>query len=184
MGVLEIETLERYFEEIKEDILSKFSEVVLEIAREPGIITAICRREGSVDFIKWLKEEKGFLLLIDLCGVDYLGYKHKTFEERFEVVYHLFSLEKRILFRIKVRVPEDDPWQDSIVSLWKEAEWFERECFDMFGIEFKGHPSLKRLLMPENWKGYPLRKDYPLFIEGDDEWEDYKELLRKVKKVS
>jgi len=141
----------------------------------------ICRREGFLDLLTWLKNEKGFIHLIDLCGVDYLGYKSKNFEERFEVVYHVYNLEEKKLLRLKVRVPEEDLWQYSITSLWKEANWFERECFDMFGIVFKGHPDLRRVLMPEDWEGYPLRKDYPLFPE-EEEWEPYKNLVEKHKR--
>ncbi|WP_033396839.1 NADH-quinone oxidoreductase subunit C [Thermodesulfobacterium thermophilum] len=164
-----------------EELKTKFPEVVKEGFQEVDGEVVVCNREGFLDLIAWLKQEKGFIHLIDLCGVDYLGYKPKTFEERFEVVYHVFNLDERKLLRLKVRVPEEDPWQYSITSLWKEANWFERECFDMFGIVFKGHPDLRRVLMPEDWKGYPLRKDYPLFSEEED-WEPYKVLVEKYKR--
>lgn len=173
--------LEETSQQVIQQISSKFLGTILEIKKEPGLVSVVCKREDFLKFIRWLKEEAGFIHLIDLCGVDYLGYKHKTFEERFEVVYHLFNFEKKLIFRIKVRIPEEDPWQFSIVDLWKEADWFERECFDMFGIKFKGHPNLKRILMPENWEGYPLRKDYPLFLEEENEWEDFRNLLKKVR---
>ena len=81
---------------------------------------------------------------------------------RFEVVYHFFSLEWRHRIRLKVPVEESDPEIDSLTSLWQTANWFEREVWDMFGIRFKGHPSLKRILMYEGFDGYPLRKDYPV----------------------
>ena len=85
-------------------------------------------------------------------------------EPRFEVVYHLFSIPKKERVRLKVRLNGDAPALESITSVWPGANYFEREVFDLFGIRFNGHPYLRRLLMPENWEGHPLRKDYP--VEG------------------
>jgi NADH-quinone oxidoreductase subunit C len=81
---------------------------------------------------------------------------------RFEVVYHFFSRENNWRVRIKVPLEEPDPEVDSLTSLWKNANWFEREAFDMFGIRFKGHPDLRRILMYPEFEGHPLRKDYPI----------------------
>jgi NADH-quinone oxidoreductase subunit C len=78
------------------------------------------------------------------------------------VVYQLYSIEKRLQLRLRVEVPEDDPEVDSIVDLFPCANFLEREVYDLLGIRFKGHPNLKRILLPENWVGHPLRKDYPL----------------------
>ncbi len=140
----------------------------------------IVPREKFLEIAKILKE-KGFIHLIDLCGVDYLDYKKKK-EHRFEVVYHLFHMERKILLRVKVPLPEEEePWQYSVINIWKSADWFERECFDMFGIRFIGHPCLKRVYMPDDWKGYPLRKDYPLMPE-EETWEPYKKLCEGGKK--
>jgi NADH-quinone oxidoreductase subunit C len=135
-------------------------------------------RELSLSLLKRLKE-LGFCYLVDLCGVDYLNYKPEKRPFRFEVVYHLYSFEHKVLVRVRVGIPEDDAWQYSVSHLWSSANWFERECFDMFGIKFVGHPELKRVFMPEDWQGHPLRKDYPLFIEGEHEWETYKELVER-----
>jgi NADH-quinone oxidoreductase subunit C len=85
-------------------------------------------------------------------------------EPRFEVVYHLLSMPKKERVRLKVRLSGDAPALDSITSVWPGANYFEREVFDLFGVRFNGHPYLRRLLMPEDWEGYPLRKDYP--VEG------------------
>jgi len=82
-------------------------------------------------------------------------------EPRFEVVYHLHSLESFQRLRLKVRLPGDDPKVESVVTVWPGANAFEREVFDLFGIRFEGHPYLRRILMPEDWEGHPLRKDYP-----------------------
>ena len=85
-------------------------------------------------------------------------------EPRFEVVYHLLSISQKERVRLKVRLRGDSPAVDSVTSVWPGANYFEREVFDLFGIRFNGHPYLRRLLMPENWEGHPLCKDYP--VEG------------------
>jgi NADH-quinone oxidoreductase subunit C len=85
-------------------------------------------------------------------------------EPRFEVIYHLLSIPNRERVRLKVRLSGDGPALDSVTSVWPGANYFEREIFDLFGIRFNGHPYLRRILMPENWEGHPLRKDYP--VEG------------------
>ena len=163
-----------------EELKKKFPDVIREV-KKGDCLTLICGREGFLEFIEYLKEQKGFIYLIDLCGVDYLNYPGKNWDERFEVVYHLYNFEAKELLRIRVRVPEEDCWHYSVVKLWKTADWFERECYDMFGIVFKGHPDLRRVLMPDDWKGYPLRKDYPLELSEEEEWEVYKELVKKNK---
>ncbi len=100
-----------------------------------------------------------FNFLSDLTCVDWF-----PSEPRFEVVYHLLSIPKRERVRLKVRLESRSPVVDSITSVWPAANYFEREVFDLFGIRFTGHPYLRRLLMPEDWEGHPLRKDYP--VEG------------------
>ncbi len=78
------------------------------------------------------------------------------------MVYHFYSLPRRARLRVKLPVSEDQPEVDSLTSLWKSANWYEREVWDMFGIRFRGHPNLKRILMYEGFEGHPLRKDYPI----------------------
>jgi NADH-quinone oxidoreductase subunit C len=85
-------------------------------------------------------------------------------EPRFEVVYHLLSISKKERVRLKVRLDGNSPALDSVTLVWPAANYFEREVFDLFGVRFAGHPYLRRLLMPEDWEGHPLRKDYP--VEG------------------
>jgi NADH-quinone oxidoreductase subunit C len=85
-------------------------------------------------------------------------------EPRFEVIYHLLSIRNKERVRLKVKLNGDTPALDSVTSVWPGANYFEREVFDLFGVRFNGHPYLRRLLMPENWEGHPLRKDYP--VEG------------------
>jgi len=90
--------------------------------------------------------------------VDYLDKR----TPRFEVVYHLYSLSKNHRLRVKIPVAGEDPVVDSLTPLWKGANWLEREVWDMFGIRFRGHPDLRRILLYEQFEGYPLRKDYPV----------------------
>ena len=85
-------------------------------------------------------------------------------EPRFEVIYHLLSISKKDRVRLKVRLDGSSPVVESVTSVWPAANYFEREVFDLFGVRFTGHPYLRRLLMPEDWEGHPLRKDYP--VEG------------------
>jgi NADH-quinone oxidoreductase subunit C len=97
--------------------------------------------------------------LMDVTCVDWY-----PSDPRFEVVYHLFSTSSKKRVRLKVKLSESESSVDSLVPLWLSANFFEREVFDLFGIRFDGHPNLKRIMMPEGWKGHPLRKDYP--VEG------------------
>jgi NADH-quinone oxidoreductase subunit C len=98
-----------------------------------------------------------YAMLLDLTCVDLRGE-----EPRFEMVYHLFSLTHNRRLRIKTRLPEEELRIASLTSLWKNANWLEREVYDLFGVHFEGHPDLRRLFMYDGFEGYPLRKDYPL----------------------
>ena len=100
-----------------------------------------------------------FNYLADITCVDWF-----PSEPRFEVVYHLLSISRRERVRLKVRLDGSSPALDSVTLVWPAANYFEREVFDLFGVRFAGHPYLRRLLMPEDWEGHPLRKDYP--VEG------------------
>jgi NADH-quinone oxidoreductase subunit C len=125
-----------------------------------GDETVVVNRDGFQALMKFLKEDPFFDLnvLMDLGVVDGLG---MGWNPRFEVVYHMFSMAKNHRLRVKVRVDEKDPVVPTLTGLWAIADWFEREAFDMFGIKFKGHPNLRRILMYEEFTGHPLRKDYP-----------------------
>jgi NADH-quinone oxidoreductase subunit C len=100
-----------------------------------------------------------FNYLADITCVDWF-----PSEPRFEVVYHLLSISKKERVRLKVRLDGSSPALDSVTLVWPAANYFEREVFDLFGARFAGHPYMRRLLMPEDWEGHPLRKDYP--VEG------------------
>jgi NADH-quinone oxidoreductase subunit C len=107
----------------------------------------------------FLRDQQSFNFMSDLTCVDL----HPQ-NPRFEVIYHLLSHSKKERVRLKVQLSTEDPVVESIIPVWPAANFFEREVFDLFGIRFLGHPNLKRIMMPEDWKGHPLRKDYP--VEG------------------
>lgn len=117
------------------------------------------------DLLSCLKSEHGFDMLVDITAVDYLEYEGAT--DRFGVLYMLLNMEsgERLIVRTAVNLP--DPKLPTVYSLWKGCDWMEREVYDMFGIEFDGHPDLRRILMPEEFAAFPLRKDYPLKGRGE-----------------
>ncbi|AMV21126.1 NADH-quinone oxidoreductase subunit C [Planctomyces sp. SH-PL14] len=112
-----------------------------------------------------LKEQHGFDMLVDITAVDYLEYEGAT--DRFGVVYCVLSTETGERLVVKTHVNEPNPTLPTATNLWRGADWMEREVFDMFGITFAGHPDLRRILMPEEFTSYPLRKDYPLKGRGE-----------------
>ena len=116
------------------------------------------RREILPALARLLKEEQGFEVLLDLCGVDYLGVR----ETRFEMVYHFYSLAGNRRLRVCVPLAEDHAELPSLTGLWKAADWYEREAWDLYGIRFAGHPDLRRILLYDQFKGHPLRKDYKM----------------------
>jgi len=117
----------------------------------------IVRREGLRAVMAGLRAAPfDYAVLLDLTCVDFLDS-----ENRFEMVYHLFSVSRNRRLRIKVSLPGENPVVDSLTELWKNANWLEREVFDMFGVAFMGHPDLRRILMYEGFQGHPLRKSYP-----------------------
>lgn len=123
-----------------------------------GELTLVIRCEHIQRVCEFLRDAPvlSFKFLADLTAVD--RYPN---EPRFEVVYHLLSLETAQRLRLKVRVSGENPVAHSVVPVWPAANAYEREVFDLFGIRFEGHPYLVRILMPEDWEGHPLRKDYP-----------------------
>jgi NADH-quinone oxidoreductase subunit C len=117
------------------------------------------RRERLLEIMRWLRDTRGYAYLVDVTAVEY-----RDRERPLELVYFLRSLERPDDLRVKVELaPEGDLTVDSVTSLWAGADWLEREVYDMFGVTFRGHPDLRRILMWETYaEGYPLRKDFPL----------------------
>lgn len=163
-------------------IEEKFSESFLGSTEYRGQVSVSVKRGKINGLVRWLHDDPdlSFDYLRDLCGVDYYGKK----EPRFEVVYHLYSMKHAHAIRIKAQVPADDPSIETITSIYKGANWHERECFDLFGIRFEGHPDLRRILLPDDWEGHPLRKDYPLAgPSAENDWPGFKELLEKAERL-
>jgi len=123
-----------------------FSELTIEVA--PASIVAVLAK---------LKADLKFERLTSVTGVD-----RYPAEPRFEVVYHLQSVAGKARLRVKARVSGENPQIESAVGIYRGADWYERETFDLFGVVFLNHPNLTRIMMPEGWEGYPLRKDYPV----------------------
>ena len=121
-------------------------ELTLEIA--PGQIVSVCN---------FLKYDEKFIRLSSVTAVD-----RYPAEPRFEVIYHLHSIEKNQRLRLKCRLRGEDPVIESVTPVWRAANWYERELFDLFGVKFLNHPNLRRIMMPDDWDGHPLRKDYPV----------------------
>jgi NADH-quinone oxidoreductase subunit C len=132
--------------------------VAAEVSGDHAVV--LVDRRNLVDFFRLLKLDSELYLdyLVDITAVDWLDSK----ELRFEVVYHLMSLQFGYRLRVKVPVPEEEPEVESLVTLYSAANFLEREVWDMLGIRFKGHPDLRRILMYPEFQGHPLRKDYPL----------------------
>jgi NADH-quinone oxidoreductase subunit C len=152
-----------------------------ELKNHPAISRLLGWKESAVQSVKYDRDEmtiyvdrsdirEGCALLKDdsACPFNFLSdvtcVDWYPSEPRFEVIYHLLSIPKKERVRLKVRLNSSSPAIDSITSVWPGANYFEREIFDLFGVRFAGHPYLRRILMPEDWEGHPLRKDYP--VEG------------------
>jgi NADH-quinone oxidoreductase subunit C len=126
-----------------------------------GEITFVVQREHLRRVCSYLQSEPGleFNFLSDVSVMDRF-----PMEPRFDVNYHLLSIPTRQAVRVRVRLEGGDPQLESMTAVWPTASWHEREAFDLFGVRFNGHPDLRRILMPDDWEGHPLRKDYP--VEG------------------
>ncbi len=123
-----------------------------------GEVTVIVPRGAIADVCGFLKTHQHFDMLADLTGAD----RGPEEDPRFEVNYHLFSTKHYNRLRLKVLLSEDDPNVGTVTGVWRTADWHERETFDMFGVIFEGHPDLRRILMPSDFDGFALRKDFPL----------------------
>ena len=148
-------------------VTGKFADAVVSQGEFHGQPWVTVKAEAVRDIAMALRDEAGFDLLEDLTAADYLD--RPEVEGRFRMVYHFLSTARAELFRLKAVVPDDSVEVPTLVPVYPGAEWLEREVYDMFGIRFSGHPDLRRMLMPEDWEGYPCRRDYdvrgPIAIE-------------------
>jgi NADH-quinone oxidoreductase subunit C len=137
----------------------------LEFSEFRGETRAVAPAESLYEVLLTLKEGLGFDLLVDITCVDYLHFPGK--KDRFGLVYLLANVETNERITIRTFVNDPEPAVPSVVALWEGANWMEREVWDMFGIRFAGHPDLRRILLPDEFTAFPLRKDYPLQGRGE-----------------
>jgi NADH-quinone oxidoreductase subunit C len=138
------------------ELNQKFPNVIVEASLALGEVTLILDPSALVPFCLALRDAQSFDRLSSVTAIDWW-----PAQLRFEVVYHLYSTKNNKRLRLKVRASEGDEI-DSVTHVWPAANWYEREVFDLFGISFRNHPNLERIMMPADWQGYPLRKDYPI----------------------
>jgi NADH-quinone oxidoreductase subunit C len=144
-------------EDLIDEIRKRFAAEIEGDAESLGDQVLFIRREGLLAVMSGLRAAPfDYAVLLDVTCVDFVAP-----EGRFEMVYHLASLSRNRRLRLKVSLPAENPVVDSLTGLWKNANWLEREVFDMFGVGFIGHPNLTRILMYEGFEGHPLRKSYP-----------------------
>ncbi len=137
----------------------RFGDAIIGLVTFRGETTILVERGGIIDILNFLRYDPdldfNYLAAIQCC--DWVGHA-----PRFEVSYHLLSMARRDRIRVKIGVPETDLTVPSATAIWRTANWFEREIWDMFGLVFTGHPDLRRILMPDDWEGHPLRRDEPI----------------------
>ncbi len=144
--------------EIVETLRSENAAWVADVKDALGEVTITVPRESIVDVCRSLKSNHGYDMLADLCGSD----RGPEEDPRFEVNYHLFSTKHHGRLRLKVHLSEDDPHVSTVSGVWRTANWHERETYDLVGVIFDDHPDLRRILLPSDFDGHALRKDYPL----------------------
>lgn len=140
-----------------DELTATYEEHIRDIYQSSGITIVRIAPEPILEIASWLKESQRFIYLADVFGTD-----RYTSEDRFEVVYNLFSFRDQQRLFLKVWLPEENPVIESVTQVWRSANWFEREVFDMFGIRFLNHPDPRRMYMPEDYDYHPLRKEFPL----------------------
>lgn len=142
-----------------EALRAEFGGAILETSDFRGDETALISPERVHDALAYLKRARGYDMCVDVCGVDYPERR-----DRLEVVWHLHSLKDKKRIRVKARVPAEEGKNvlPTSTDIWAGADWFERECWDLVGVRFAGHPNLQRILTYEGFEGHPLRRDYPI----------------------
>jgi NADH-quinone oxidoreductase subunit C len=145
-------------QKVIEALQEKFPQAVVEVSAQFGDDTLVIQKDALLEIMDFIYQKPyEFTMLLDLTCVDYMG---ET--PRYQMVYHVSSLAHNLRLRLKAAVEEGDLTIDSLTGRWKNANWLEREVYDMFGIRFNRHPDMRRLFMYEGFEGHPLRKDYPL----------------------
>jgi NADH-quinone oxidoreductase subunit C len=151
--------------DLTSDIRDRFKGALKEVVAEFGETTLVVDPARAKELLRFLKAERGFNYLVDVSSA------HWPDEGRIDVVYQVRSLSSREQVRVRVPLPVEDPSIETVCDVWRTANWLEREVYDLMGVQFLGHPDLRRIMLPEDFEGNPLRKEYPM--EGDDEWRNY-----------
>ncbi len=143
---------------VLEKLRGTFGALLEDVVHHAGQISVRVPAERLLDLALWLRDDEdcSMDLLMDLCAVDY-----PDREKRFEINYHLYSVPHNHFLRMKIFAADGES-VPSVTPVWSGANWFEREIYDLFGVPFEGHPDLRRILLPDHWRGHPLRKEYPL----------------------
>ena len=156
-----------------QQLREKFGDGLLSDAEAKDGVVVVVNKDNLYPLLEYLKTDLAYSMLVDITAVDNSNLEEELMKydyARFMVVYHLYTFEGETpRIRVKVPINDQDLKVTSVVNLWKGANWLERETYDMFGIEFEGHPNLTRILMPDEFEGHPLRKDYPLRGRGERE---------------
>lgn len=145
------------FQHIIDGLTENFQDEILEVYQSTGDTFVRVKPEAIVEVCSYLKNEQNFIFLTDVFGADRF-----TSENRFEVIYNMVSLKDQVRLFVKIYLEENNPVANTVTGVWKSANWYEREVYDMFGISFTGHPDMRRIYMPEDYEYYPLRKEFPL----------------------
>ena len=148
---------------LPDGLKSRFGSAIKEASTYLGQNYLLVERAYAVEVLQILRDEERFDYCVDLTAVHY-----PKKELQFEIIWILYSFSRNQRMRVKTQLQEGEA-APSVVALWPAANWLERECYDMFGIAFEGHPDLRRILLPDGWKGFPLRKDYSI-LQQDKEW--------------
>ena len=163
-------------------LTAQFPGQILQCITFHGQTGVVVQPARLVDILRWLRDTPDISMnhLRSLCGVDNARRKEPGLA-RFEVVYNLYSTLLRHELRLRAEIDSKEPAIDSVVSLWPSANWLERETYDLMGIRFTGHPDLCRVLLPDDWQGHPLRKEYSL--KGKGEWRGLTALQENIKEL-
>ena len=151
--------------DLVKDIQDRFPGALKEVVRKQDETTLVLEAARTKEVLRFMKADRGFNYLVDISSA------HWPDEGRIDVVYQVRSLTTREQVRVRAALPVEDPTIETVCDIWRTANWLEREVYDLMGVQFLGHPDLRRIMMPEDFEGYPLRKEYPM--EGDDEWRNY-----------